>query len=241
VAFTDSDCRPDPTWLEALVAGLGSGVDIVQGRTTPDPTQPLEPLSRSQWVPAEYGLYETCNLAYRREVLDGLAEGPFGSDLARDVLAVVGDRLGGLGFGEDTELAWRAKRTGAVSRFAAGAIVRHEVFAPDPTYLMRRAMLAACFPLLVRRVPELRDAFLWRHWFVGRRRLVVLSAIAGALLTPLDRRAAALVVPWIVTNARPTRRGWRGRLRALPVLAGRDLVETGALVVGSVKARQVVL
>jgi len=241
IAFTDSDCRPVPTWLEALVAGMDDGVDVVQGRTGPDPDQPLEPLSRTQWVPAEYGLYETCNLAYRRSALDAVGARPFHSDLARDVLAVLGDRLGRLGFGEDTELAWRVKRAGAVSRFAPLAVVHHEVFEPDPGYLVRRAALSACFPLLARRVPELRNAFLWHGLFVGPHRLRVLLALGGAAAAPKRPAAVLLTMPYLMATIRPGRKAWKRRLKAMPVLASRDAVETAALLYGSVKARTVVL
>jgi len=40
VAFTDSDCLPEPGWLSALTAPLSAGVDVVQGRTEPQWSRP---------------------------------------------------------------------------------------------------------------------------------------------------------------------------------------------------------
>lgn len=237
VAFTDDDCFPTSTWVEALVAGLDAGTapGIVQGRTIPDPDGWLRPLSRTQWTPAEYGLYETANIAYRREVL---GEAPFDEGFARRVADVLGPRIGRYPFGEDTELAWRVKRTGAPSAFSATAVVQHHVYDPDVRYLLRRAVIAAGFPLVVREVPELRERFLWQRVFLGPGHAATLAAVAGA--ASLRRRpavGAALVVPYAVRLVRPLRPGRRQRLRAAPLLVVRDLVELAAVGYGAARAR----
>jgi glycosyltransferase involved in cell wall biosynthesis len=247
IAFTDDDCRPRPTWLEALIAGFAAGVGLVQGRTIADPQQDLAPLSRTQWTPAECGLYETCNIAYTRVALavsgPAAPAGPFDLRFAAQTRALLGRRFGRYPFGEDTELGWRVKRSGAVSRFAAGAVVEHHVFPPDPPLLLRRAVLAAGFPLLVTRAPELRDAFLWHRYVLGQGRLAVWAALAGiggaaALGQPA---VVALAVPYGWRLLRPLQRGRRPRLKAAPVVAARDLVESAALLYGSARARRVVL
>jgi glycosyltransferase involved in cell wall biosynthesis len=244
VAFTDDDCYPTPTWLEALVAGLSSerGPGIVQGRTTADPSGWLRPLSRTQWTPAEYGLYETANIAYRRGLL---GDRPFDEDFARRVAEVLGPRIGRHPFGEDTELAWRVKREGTASAFAATAVVHHAVHDPDPRYLLRRAVVAAGFPLLVRQVPELRDRLLWRRRFLGARHAAVLAAASGGALSrraPIP--AAVLVSPYalmLARSLRPRQAGRRDRWRAMPVLVTRDVVEVAAVAYGAVRARTLVL
>ena len=251
VAFTDDDCRPRPTWLEALVAGLRDGVGLVQGRTTADPAQPLTALSRTQWTPAEFGLYETCNVAYTRAALEAASApapaGPFDLGFADTVADTLGPRWRHLPFGEDTELGWRVKRSGYGSRFAVHAVVDHEVFPPDPQLLTRRAALAAAFPVLVRRVPELREVFLWHRVVLGRQRALLWLA-AGALAAAAagrDPRPVLLAVPYAarVAGLAELRRpgGRRARLAAAPVLVRRDLVETAALLRGSLRARTPVL
>ena len=238
IAFTDSDCRPEPTWLEALVAGFADGIGIVQGRTLPDPDQPVAPLSRSQTVPREYGLYETCNIAYTRQAITDAGSPPFSSALAATLRRQLGPTVGGQAFGEDTDLAWRVRRAGHAARFAPEAVVHHHVFPPDVRYLLRRSALTAGFPLLVRRVPELRSAFLTGRVFLGPHRPFVWAALLG-----LGRRrwAIPLVVPYIVRIVDPRRAGWEDRLTAAPWIALSHLVESGALLVGSVRNRKVVL
>ena len=241
LAFTDDDCRPTPTWLENLVAGFGSGIGLVQGRTIADPDGLLLPLSRTQWTPAEFGLYETCNIAYLRETFE--AVGGFDEDFADEVAAALGPRHAALPFGEDTDLGWRVRRTGAASRFCSTAVVHHHVFGPDPRYLLQRASLAAAFPVLVRRTPELREVFLWRRVFLGRARLRVWAALLGGAAAVVSRSPApaAATLPYLWSLLRPHRPGRRQRLRAAPVLAARDALETVALVRGSIRARSPVL
>ncbi|MCW2544960.1 MAG: glycosyl transferase family 2 [Frankiales bacterium] len=238
IAFTDDDCRPTPTWLEGLVAGLRADTALVQGRTVADPSQPLLPLSRTQWVPAEAGLYETSNVAYTARSLAD-AHG-FDESFAGDVERVLGRHFGRYPFGEDTDLAWRVKRAGGTSRFAAHAVVQHHVFDPDPSYLLRRSVVGGAWPLLVRRVPEL-DQLLIGRVVLGAQRGRVLLAIAGVVAAPFTWWALLATAPWLYRAVGPLRRGRLARIRAIPVLALRDVVETGSLAYGSVRARRLVL
>jgi glycosyltransferase involved in cell wall biosynthesis len=239
LAFTDDDCRPTPTWVEGLVAGLREGVSVVQGRTIANPLLPLEPLSRTQWTPAEYGLYETANIAYDARAF--AAVGGFDEELAAQVARVLGPRFGRYPFGEDTDLAWRVRRNGGLTRFATHALVHHHVFPPDVPYLMRRSVLAAGFPLLVREVPELRHVFLTGRVLLGQNRARFLLAVAGTVGIVSSPVAVTLVAPYAWSLVRPRQPGRRARLVAAPVLIARDVVETVALAVGSVRARSLVM
>ncbi|MBV9291705.1 MAG: glycosyltransferase [Frankiales bacterium] len=251
IAFTDDDCRPRPTWLEALLAGRREGVGLVQGRTGADPAQPLRPLSRTQWTPAEFGLYETCNIAYERSALQSAppsqGDGPFDLAFAENIATAVGERWGHLPFGEDTELGWRVKSRGVASRFAVHAVVDHEVWPPDPSLLRRRAALAAGFPALVRRVPELRETFLWHRVVLGRHRALFWLAVggvaaAGGARTPWPAVAVAPYAVDLVGGLRALARpGRRARIAAAPVILAKDLLETAALLRGSVRARRFVV
>jgi glycosyltransferase involved in cell wall biosynthesis len=240
IAFTDDDCRPVPGWVAALVAGFRDGIGIVQGRTTADPAQPLHPLSRSQWTLWEYGLYETCNIAYRRDVLD-LDNGPvFREDMPERLLELFGPRFA-FPFGEDVELAWRLRRSGVASRFSSTAVVHHEVSPPDVGYHLRRARIGTGWPLLVRRNPELRTVFLTARIWLGPQRPLFLLAALGAVLGMRRPAALALAAPWLWRVIQPGRPGWRVRLRALPGTAVIEAATTACLVEGSVKARSLVL
>ncbi|MCW2779319.1 MAG: glycosyl transferase family 2, partial [Frankiales bacterium] len=251
VVFTDDDCRPRPTWLEALLAGFREDVALVQGRTTADPAQPLERLSRTQWTPAEFGLYETCNVAYTRAALDAAGppapEGPFALGFARVVADALGARWQHLPFGEDTELGWRVRRTGARSRFAVHAVVDHEVSPPDRPLLLRRAALSAAFPVVVREVPELRRTFLWHGVVLGPQRAALWLGTAGlaAAVASRDLRPALLALPYLdrVLGLRTLHvpDGRRRRLCDGAFLVRRDLVESAALLRGSWRTGTVVL
>lgn len=245
IAFTDDDCRPRGTWLECLLAGMRDGIGVVQGRTTADPDQPIERLSRSQWTPAEFGLYETCNIAYRRA--DLVRVGGFDLGFAEEVAEALGPRWERYPFGEDTDLGWRVKRSGVGSAFAVHAVVDHEVSRPDTALLLRRAALAAAFPVLVRRVPELRRTFLTGGVVLGPHRARMWVAVVGVGLGAVrrDARPLALALPYLDrlvglrTLHRPT--GRRRLLGEAAVMVRRDAIETAALLRGSARARSVVL
>jgi len=246
VAFTDDDCRPVAGWVSALVEAIDAGADIVQGKTTPDPEQPLERLSRSQWVLQEDGLFETCNIAYRRAVLDAVGDPPFRSVLQEELLAMLGPRLGTTPFGEDVDLGWRAVRAGASVVFAPDAVVHHEVRPPDLRTTVQRSAIAAGFPLLTRQVPELRDRLYHRRWFLARTRPTAWALILGLVLTVSGRAprlGLVLGALWGAARLQPLQpRELLPRIRhELPHLAVRDVAETAALVYGSARARTPVL
>jgi Glycosyl transferase family 2 len=239
VVFTDDDCRPSPNWVASLAAGFGAGIGIVQGRTIPDPAARLQPLSRTQWTPAEYGLYETANVAYRREHLVG---GPFDERFAGEIAKVFGRLFGRYPFAEDVELAWRVKRRGVGTRFASGAVVEHHVYPPKPSYLLRRAVIGgAGFPTLVREVPELRSVFLWNRVFVSRRSAATALAIVGGIVATKRPAAVVAAAPYAWSVLQPRRPGRKARLRASPVLVAQDVVQCGAAIYGSIRARCLVL
>jgi glycosyltransferase involved in cell wall biosynthesis len=241
VAFTDDDCRPEPTWLAGLVGGFRDGVDIVQGRTVPDPEQQLGPWSRSQWTPYEYGLYETANIAYRRTALDAAGNPTFDPEIPAALVHLLGERLGSQAFGEDSDLAWRVRRQGGGTRFSADAVVRHHVFEHARRYLIRRSILTAGFPMLVGKVPELRTDFLWHQVFLTRRHALTTLAGIGLVITPWWPPAVAAAAPYLYSAVSPSRPGRVARAADLPLTLMRDAIEVVSCVYGSARARHVVL
>jgi len=237
LAFTDSDCVPDPLWLECAVAGFADGVDLVQGRT--EAARSVGLLERTVWVTREDGLYATCNVLYRRDAFERAG----GFDDAGTLLGFRPGAFGrGLGFGEDVMLGWKLARQGR-TRFVPEAIVRHEVVRPPTTELVRRAWMAGAFPALVRQVPELRKTQLQDRVFLGRRRIPMYATIAAALL---GYRGLALLglVWWVGLRSRDALRGERVPVKAargVAVECALDVVTAAALVAGSVRARNVVL
>jgi glycosyltransferase involved in cell wall biosynthesis len=187
VAFTDSDCTAHPRWLKNGVAKMGDGIGVVQGKTVPNPGQTLRALSKTQSITKENGMYQTCNIFYRKDALD--RAGGFSPDFCG--LNCFGKPRWG---GEDTDLAWRVKERGWKSVFADDAIVYHHIFPLRPWQAitgMRAYQFQGLFyaiPYLVKRHPGLRRHFYFRYFLSKEKALFdisLLSVVSGQLIHPL--------------------------------------------------------
>ena len=240
LVFTDSDCVPEPRWLETGVAALDKGADVVNGRTVP--AREPGPLERTMGSGDEL-LYPTCNVFYRRDAYD--AAGGFDPGAADRFGFAEGSVERAMGFGEDTLLAWRVRRAGGVAVYAPEAVVHHAVLPPDGRDAWRRTRMLHAFPALFREVPELRGGPLVRHGVVlnARGRFPLYAAAAG--LAGRRRGAAAIALAWWVASHATALRGRPGtrreRLAALPRVLVLDAVAAASLVEGSVRHRSVVL
>jgi glycosyltransferase involved in cell wall biosynthesis len=236
IAFTDDDCVPQPGWLPSLVAASATA-DIVQGRTRPDPDQHgrLGPFSRTLDIASEDGYYQTCNIAYRRTVLEQL-DGFF--EQFRYPA------------GEDTDLAWRAKDAGVTTTFAPSAVVHHDIRPSSLTVAIRDSWRWQSVALAVSRHPQLREVFASRYvWRPSHR--AVLGAVAGATAiasAPRSRTAwlagAALTAHYIhyrVVTAPLPGAGPRRRWLVLPGAFAVDAAEVTACLVGSARHRTLVI
>ncbi|MGH3743880.1 MAG: glycosyltransferase family 2 protein [Mycobacteriales bacterium] len=223
VAFTDSDCRPRAGWLAAATAAMTDGIGVVQGRTVPE-TTPTVRWSATQDIGAPTGLFEACNVVYRREAL--LAAGGFAEAVGF--------------FGEDTAAGWAVQRAGWRDAWAPQAVVEHVVTTPGFRWHLRRAGGYANWPALLAAFPEKRD-ILWHRLFLRRRSAEADAALLGTLAAALLRSPVPLVA------AAPF--AWRhrphGRSRDAVLDAGSaavfDLAISIALLRGSVAARTPVL
>lgn len=222
LAFTDSDCAPEPGWLAALLAVPGAP-DVVQGRTVPRPATPAR-WAATQDISRFTDLYECCNLLYRVAALR--EAGGF-------------DRSTGF-FAEDTAAGWRVRRLGGTSAYAPDAVVVHDTTSPGMGWHLRRGLAYAAFPRLVREFPEMRRELLWHRYLLRPRSLPVLMGILG-LLTAATRRPLPLLaaIPWVLA-----RRSGRGGLPgALDTAGGMafDAAVLAGLVTGSIRERRAVL
>jgi glycosyltransferase involved in cell wall biosynthesis len=237
LAFTDADCVPQRQWLREGGEAL-RGADLVQGRVLPDPRAESKPFDRTLTVTREYGLYETANLFVTRELFASL--GGFEDWLP----ARVGKPLA-----EDVWFGWKARRSGARVAFCDRALVHHAVFPRGAWAYAAERLRRAYFPAMVARVPELRETFLYRRWFLTRRTSRVDLALAGALVAAVAGRRRSSLAPLASLAALPyarlaltAARRW-GR-RAPIALAGdllADMIGFGALVWGSLRHRTPVL
>jgi glycosyltransferase involved in cell wall biosynthesis len=240
LAFTDADCAPTPRWLAEGYRAMARA-DIVQGAVRPMPGVRLGPFDRTLSVAREHGLYETANLFVARtwfERAGGFTDWVSWDGDGRAAPRVVPDRP----FGEDAWLVWRARRLGATTAFSSEALVHHAVFPGDARTFMAEQVRLRYFPELVSRIPELRDVFAWRRYFLGARTAAfdaaaVSSVAALALTSPLPLIG---VVPYLIRMRREIRPfGLRktDALRFALALLARDAIGCAALVRGSLAAR----
>jgi glycosyltransferase involved in cell wall biosynthesis len=223
LAFLDADCVPLPGWLAAGIGALDDA-DLVQGRTTPPPGEPLGPFDRTLWVTAPWGLFETANMFVTRALFDSLGGfEPWLSPARSKELA------------EDVWFGWRAVRSGARTAFCDEALVHHAVFERGPRDYVAERLRLRYFPAMAARIPELRGTFFHRRVFLTPRSAAFDAALAGLVVAAASRR------PWPLALALPYARIARRRPRAWPVDVAADAVGLAALVAGSIRARSVVL
>jgi glycosyltransferase involved in cell wall biosynthesis len=234
LAFCDADVFPTARWLQAGVAAL-ERADMVQGRVLPDPLARLGPFDRSLWITGQAGLWETANLFVRRELFD--RAGGFEEWL--------GPRTG-KALAEDTWFGYRAQRLGARASFSEQALAHHAVFERGWRSYVRERQRLWYFPAMVRKMPEMRSAFLYRRVFLNPRHARLDlglggSALALALRSPLPLLAAVPYLRAVRAHSRRSRpMGPPASLVAAADLAA-DLLGIGAMAGGSARYRSLVL
>ena len=87
-------------------------------------------------------------------------------------------------------VGWRAKRLGARSAFSADAVTHHAVFPRRPRQYVAERSRRRHFPELVKLMPELRDAFLYRGLFLDARSAAVASSFTPGQLALRSKRSS---------------------------------------------------
>jgi hypothetical protein len=223
VAFTDSDCVPQPGWLRAGIDAFHGDVAVVQGRTVPasEPAQWDATITISSFSHR----YETCNIFYDRDAL--LSVGGFGEKIAL--------------LGEDVVAGWRLRTAGKASAWQPDAVVAHEVSYPSVTWWIRKGLRFEFWPSLVREFPDVRRELMFARYFLNNRQPRVLFAVAGAVA------AAGALNPWPLLATAPLLWRWRPvglSRRALDYSIrglAYELATFAGLLKGSVRARRLVL
>ena len=231
LAFTDADCLPEPGWLEAGLGASNAGYDLVQGFVLAPEGQ--SPTRLAHWiiVDNDHGLYETANIFYARRLFREL--GGFSTRYYTRYDSP---------FGEDAELGWRAIRAGARYRLEEAAVVRHPVSEASLRAHLRGQWLARGFPQLVRELPELREALLYRRMFLTRESAQFACAAAGTVAARRWRPAGLLALPYATALIREARgRGALDGARAAAAKLLSDGTLFAGLVWGGTRARRLVL
>jgi len=229
VAFIDDDCVPAPEWLDAL-ANAAARAGMAQGQTLPDPAQASRrgPFSRTLEVTEPTGYYQTCNMAYRRDVLERL--GGFDERFRHPT-------------GEDTDLAWRALEDGVNAEFVDAAVVYHDVRPSSFIAHLRDTRRWEGVVLAVHLHPRLRDRFHHRWFWKPSHPPAIAAAIGVALAvghqSSFARRllGLALTAPYVRYRTRvlPLDGGPRRRVAAIPLALIADLAEVGVLASASAR------
>jgi GT2 family glycosyltransferase len=196
IAFTDDDCVPEPDWAEQVLAALADpAIGIVQGATQPDPL-PYRwrlPFDHSVRVEAPSAMFETCNLAVRKDLLvalDGFDESfPFA-------------------FGEDADLGWRAKERGARTAWVPGARVTHDLVERDFRGQLRGERRRISLVTVVKRHPGVRDHITHRYFYDPTHERL----LAAFVLTAVLARKPSSVLRWAALVGSVS---YYGRLRFL--------------------------
>ena len=240
LAFTDSDCEPDPDWLKAGMAAIGAGADLVHGRTIPE--RRIWPLERSVGQ-LDDGLFATCNALYRRDAFE--AAGGFDNTAAGRLGFRHDENVRDMGFGEDTLLGWRTVRRGAAVVYEPGALVRHHVFPADYRDQLSRAWSLGAFPTLLREVPELQRTLVHHGVLFGPRDRRPVYATALALLSRRPIAVLAAGAWWAYTRGKEVRPAPTIPRHRKPVVLAQemtiDVVAAVSLVAGSIRARKLLL
>ena len=230
VAFTDDDCLPEPTWLEAALDDLKRGPCVLVGATEPDPTQRhlLDPLARTMHV-IHAKFAPTCNVFYLRD----------------DLVKVGGfDETFRVPVGEDTDLAWRISRDcGRELRFCKTSLVYHDVRVRTLSHALRETRRWAGIPPVVARHREMaRDAWHRGYWLRPSHPRALL-ALLGLFVTPVFPLGIVLTLPWLryrIFPGRPSSK-WVKNVRFAPGAFLIDLYEIYVLAKGSIKHRALIL
>jgi glycosyltransferase involved in cell wall biosynthesis len=186
IAFTDDDCIPSPTWLQAGLEAFVGGVSGVSGRIIvpigPAPTD--YELNASALSIAEFA---TANCFYLRDSLESV--GGF-------------DERFGTAWREDTDLYFRMLENGAQLVSCPTAVVEHPVRAASwgvsvgqQRKSMYNALLYKKHPQLYRK--KIQYAPPWRYY-------LTLAAAVAALVATLQRRprsASASAIVWAAFTA----------------------------------------
>jgi GT2 family glycosyltransferase len=216
--------------------------ELVQGRTEMDPTdpRPIGPFGRTVEIRAEHGHYETCNLAYTKDLLERL--GGFDEAYHR----VPG---GPVTWGDDTDLGWRARESGAKTAFATDAVVYHALRPSSFRRHLQEITRHDGLVLALKRHPRLRDFYYHRYFFNAAHPPAIASAVAAVALVARPQSpwrwlaagasGAAYAQACFKTRHAPARR--RHWARDLPLSLVADLFEVAVFARASVRYRNLFL
>ncbi len=181
VAFTDSDCVPDPGWLSAACTALRANprLGAVQGRTLPE--VPIEHgWAATIQVESFTGAYESCNLIVRRDAF--VASPGFDEEVGH--------------FWEDTAAGYALRRAGWGATYVSDALVLHDVTYPGFWWHVRRMQRNQNLPVVLKSYPEIRRDLFFLRVFRRPRNAKFVGLLTGLSLVRWRPAAVLLSVPY---------------------------------------------
>jgi len=240
LAFTDSDCRPCPEWLERGTAAFEEGVGLVTGPVTYKPEQHGSFFSKqTAETLVEHPTYPTANAFYRKTAFEEL--GGFDGDLC------FVDPLNRAVECADSDLAWRIIKSGYRNVFVKDLWVFHEIEEQTPWSWALEPTRLFVLPELVRRHPELRERLLFKRVVFYRGALPYYIAPFVALpLAILDWRwlllaPAVLILRSFMKMKGPSPRSFVRAIHQVSMSVVRNYVLCVTMVYGSIRFRTLVL
>lgn len=244
-AHTEDSCELPEDWIQAAIAWFDADTAVITGpvfamsgsdaryldvpATRPDPD--AEGLASQE-------LFPITNVFYRTQV--ALAAGGFDRAFDRDDSPA---------FGWDTELAWRLHRAGWHARFRE-EVYQFRYFAPErdrSRWIKDGLRRSAELPALVAASPEYGERALVSRVFASKRTMYFDLGLAGLFVAAARRRWPWLLlgIPWLASlshriDAWPPR-SWLQSLRTFARIGVRQLVWLAGFIVGSIRARRIML
>lgn len=242
IAFTDSDCRVTPGWLELGLSAFEADPDIafVTGPILNKPDQRVTFFSvGGNALPDENPIYPLANAFYRKDVFWEVG----GFDESVWLVAINTTPVEY----SDIDLAYRVFARGYRNKYLPDLVVYHEVLRVSPWQWLMWNLRFVQLPEFLRRYPSLRKPLLWKGPFVAPDHLLFyLALLAGIAAVALNPWFALLAIPYLLRIAiLPGRllspRAWVFAPLRMVFLATRQLLVTLFLVWGSIQARNLIL
>lgn len=242
IAFTDSDCRVTPTWLEKGLALFDANPEtaFATGPILNKPNQEVTFFSvGANALPGENPIYPLANAFYRKDVFWEVG----GFDESVWLVAINTTPVEY----SDIDLAYRVFAKGHSNAYDPELIVYHEVLKVSPWQWLMWNLRFMQLPEFLGRYPALRKPLLWKGPFVSPDHVLfyiaIAACIAGIVAQPVY---ALLAVPFILRMAIiPGRlfspRAWLFAPVRVAMLTLRQILVSSFLVWGSIKARNVIL
>lgn len=242
IAFTDSDCRVSPGWLETGLSVFDSDPEVafVTGPILNKPGQKVTFFSvGGNPLPGENPIYPLANAFYRKDVFQDVG----GFDESVWLAAVNTTPVEY----SDIDLAYRVLGKGYRNAFHQDLVVYHEVLKVSPWQWLMWNLRYMQLPEFLGRYPSLRDPLLWKGPFVSPDHVWFYIAVAGCV-------AGVLVQPWYALLAAPyllrmavvpgrslSLRSWLFAPARVALMTVRQVLISSFLIWGSIKARNVIL